>query len=251
MDRRQSLTRAGEDDVMVLSLVDIFDGLSPEEISAMEWKRITTSIKKGEVFFTPMDLAETLFVLRAGSVRIYRKSPDGRELTLAIIQSGTVFGEMVLTGQRLQNSYAEALESSEVAAMCRADVERLILDKPRVGLQFVHLLSDRLAAYETRMEALGLKEVPARLASLIHRLIEEQGVRTSEGYKLSVRYTHDQLATMIGSTRASITRAVALLREKGVIETRRRYIYVGDLETLEEATHDAFHGTEDESEHHG
>jgi CRP/FNR family transcriptional regulator len=250
MDRRRDLTRAGEDDVMVLALVDIFEGLSPEEISAMEWRRLTTSVKKGEVFFTPMDLAETLFVLRAGSVRIYRKSPDGRELTLAIIQSGTVFGEMVLTGQRLQNSYAEGLEPSKVAAMCRADVERLILDKPRVGLQFVHLLSDRLAAYETRMEALGLKEVPARLASLIHRLIEEQGVRTRDGYKLTVRYTHDQLATMIGSTRASITRAVALLREKGVIETRRRYIHVGDLETLEEATHDGFHEP-DESEDHG
>lgn len=249
MDRRYDLTRAGEDDVMALSLVDIFEGLSPEEISAMEWRRLTTSVKKGEVFFTPMDLAETLFVLRAGSVRIYRKSPDGRELTLAVIQSGTVFGEMVLTGQRLQNSYAEGLEPSEVAAMCRADVERLILDKPRVGLQLVHLLSDRLAAYETRMEALGLKGVPARLASLLHRLIEEQGVRTSEGYKLGVRYTHDQLAAMIGSTRASTTRAVALLREKGVIETRRRYIHVGDLETLEAATHDGFHGLE--GGHHG
>jgi CRP/FNR family transcriptional regulator, cyclic AMP receptor protein len=241
MNRSESLTRAGEDDVMVLTLVDIFDGLSPEEISAIEWRHLTTRIKKGEVFFTPMDLAETLFVLRAGSVRIYRKSPDGRELTLAIIQSGTVFGEMALTGQRLQNSYAEGLETSDVAAMCRADVERLILEKPRVGLQLIHLLSDRLAAYETRMEALGLKEVPARLASLIHRLIEEQGVRTSEGYKLPVRYTHDQLATMVGSTRASVTRAVANLRARGVIETRRRYIYAGSLEALEEATHDSFH----------
>ncbi len=236
---------------MVLSLVDIFEGLSPEEISAMEWRRLTTSVKKGEVFFTPMDLAETLFVLRKGSVRIYRKSPDGRELTLAVIRSGTVFGEMALTGQRLQNSYAEGLEPSEVAAMCRADVERMIIEKPRVGLQLVHLLSDRLAAYETKMEALGLKEVPARLASVIHRLIEEQGVRTSEGYNLPIRYTHDQLATMIGSTRASTTRAVAALRRRGVIETRRRYIHVGDLQTLEEATRDAFHEPEGESGHHG
>jgi CRP/FNR family transcriptional regulator, cyclic AMP receptor protein len=248
VDRSRSLTRAGEDDVMVLSLVDIFDGLSPEEISAIEWRHLTTTVKKGEVFFTPMDLAETLFVLREGSVRIYRKHPDGRELTLAVIQSGTVFGEMALTGQRLQNSYAEGLEESQVAAMCRADVERLILEKPRVGLQFVHLLSDRLAAYETRMEALGLKEVPARLASVIHRLIEEQGVRTSEGYRLPVRYTHDQLATMIGSTRASVTRAIATLRGSGVIETKRRYIHVEELEALELATHDSFYEREEESE---
>jgi CRP/FNR family cyclic AMP-dependent transcriptional regulator len=73
------------------------------------------------------------------------------------VGSGTVFGEMALTGQRLRNSYAEALEESEVSAMCRADVERLILDRPRVGLQLIHLLSDRLATHEVRMEDLALR----------------------------------------------------------------------------------------------
>jgi CRP/FNR family cyclic AMP-dependent transcriptional regulator len=71
---------------------------------------------------------------------------------------------MVLTGQHLRNSYTQAIEDSEVSAMCRADVERLVLDKPRVGLQLIHLLSKRLAIHETRMEDIALKEVPARLA---------------------------------------------------------------------------------------
>jgi CRP/FNR family cyclic AMP-dependent transcriptional regulator len=79
---------------------------------------------------------------------------------------------MVLTGQRLRTSFAQAMEESEISAMCRADVERLILDKPEVGLQLVHLLSDRLLTYETRLEDMALKEVPTRLASLILLLIE-------------------------------------------------------------------------------
>jgi CRP/FNR family transcriptional regulator, cyclic AMP receptor protein len=92
-----------------------------------------------------------------------------------VVESGTVFGEMVLTGQRLRNSFVQAMEDSEVSAMCRTAVERLILDKPQVGLQLVHLLSDRLTAYETRMQDIALKEVPARLASLILLLVESQG----------------------------------------------------------------------------
>ncbi|HJQ29516.1 MAG TPA: cyclic nucleotide-binding domain-containing protein, partial [Rubrobacter sp.] len=123
----------GEERIRLLTLVDIFEPLSRKEIEAIQWKHLNTSVEEGETFYTPMDLCETLFVLQSGRVRIYRATPDGREFTVAVVGSGTVFGEMALTGQRLRNSYAQAIEESEVSAMCRADVERLILDKPRVG----------------------------------------------------------------------------------------------------------------------
>src|SRR4028118_1835044 len=177
----------GGDHVRLLSLVDVFEPLSWEEIEKINWRNLNTKVEAGEVFYTPMDLSETLFVLQSGRVRIYRALPEGRELTLAVFEGGTVFGEMALTGQRLRASYAQAMEESEISAMCRADVERLALDKPAVGLQLVHLLSERLAAYEARMEGLGLKEVPARLADLILELVETQGIRTRDGYKIPTR----------------------------------------------------------------
>src|ERR671917_1923713 len=224
-----------EDRIKLLPLVDILEPLSREEIEKINWRHLNTSVDEGETFYTPMDLCETLFVLQRGRVRLYRATPEGREFTLAVLQSGTVFGEMVLTGQRLRNCYAQAVEESEVSAMCRADVERLILDKPAVGLQLVHLLSDRLSTYETRLEDLGLKEVPARLASLILLVLESEGVRTSTSYKIPTRYTHQQLGTMIGANREAVTRAFARLREVGAVETRRRYIYVEDIELLRAA----------------
>ncbi len=124
---------AGKEDIKLLSLVDIFEPLSPEELAGINWSHLSTRVGRGEVFYTPMDLAETLFVLIKGRVRIYKKSPEGREFTLAVVQEGTVFGEMALTAQQLREAYAEGMEPSEVAAMCRADVERLILDKPAWG----------------------------------------------------------------------------------------------------------------------
>ena len=237
-DQRQGGTALLEEQVKLLTLVDIFEPLSREEIEKIKWENLNTSVEPGETFYTPMDLCETLFVLQKGRIRIYRATPEGREFTLAVLQSGTVFGEMVLTGQRLRNCYAQAVEESEVSAMCRADVERLILDKPRVGLQLIHLLSDRLGTYETRMEDIALKEVPARLASLILLLIEGEGVRIMTGYKIPTRYTHQQLGGMIGANREAVTRAFARLREIGAVETRRRYIHVDDIEALERATED-------------
>ena len=226
---------SGDEHIRQLSLVDVFEPLSWEEIEKINWQNLNTRLQAGEVFYTPMDLSETLFVLQSGRVRIYRALPEGRELTLAVLESGTVFGEMALTGQRLRASYAQAMEESEISAMCRADVERLVLDKPAVGLQLVHLLSERLATYETRMEGLGLKEVPARLAGLILELVETQGIRGSAGYRIPTRYTHQQLGTMIGANREAVTRAFARLREAGAVEVRRRYIHVEDLEVLKVA----------------
>jgi len=219
--------------------VDVFEPLSRDEIEQITWQHLNTSIEPDEIFYTPMDLCETLFVLQSGRVRLYRATPAGRELTLAVLEAGTMFGEMALTGQQLRGSYAKAMEESEVSAMCRADVERLILDNPGVGLQLVHLLSERLGMYESRMEGLALKEIPARLAGLILELIETQGVRDRAGYKIPTRYTHQRLGTMIGANREAVTRAFARLREVSAVETKRRYIHVENIETLRAAAEDA------------
>src|ERR671920_818650 len=178
-DQRLGGTVLVDEQIRLLTLVDIFEPLSREEIEKINWRHLNTSVEGGETFYTPMDLCETLFVLQKGRIRIYKATPEGREFTIAVVESGTVFGEMVLTGQRLRNAYAQAMEESEVSAMCRADVERLILDRPEVGLQLVHLLSDRLTTYETRLEDIAVKEVPARLASLILLLVEGEGVRNA------------------------------------------------------------------------
>ena len=99
----------------------------------------------------------------------------------------------------------------------------------------VRLLSERLRLCETRLEDVGLKEVPARLASLVLQLSESEGIMTGEGPTIPARYTHYQLATMIGSTRESVTRAFTKLRRAGAVELRHRHIYVKDIEALKHA----------------
>src|SRR5215213_7188689 len=70
----------GEEQIRLLTLVDIFESLSREEIEAIQWKHLNTSVEEGETFYTPMDLCETLFVLHKGRVRIFRATTEGREL---------------------------------------------------------------------------------------------------------------------------------------------------------------------------
>jgi CRP/FNR family cyclic AMP-dependent transcriptional regulator len=218
--------------IRLLSMVDIFEPLTEGEIESLNGQLPDRRLQRDEIFFGPEDLSERLFLLQRGRVRIFRTMPDGREFTLAVVGSGTVFGEMALTGQQLEGSYAQAMEPSQVSTMLRADLERLVLDKPEVGLRIMELLSERLRRQEMRLEDTGMKDVPARLASIIVLLVESEGVRSGTGYRIPAHYTHERLGTMIGANRTAVTRAFGLLQDEGVVQLRRRLIHVPDLEAL-------------------
>jgi CRP-like cAMP-binding protein len=149
-----------------------------------------------------------------------------------VVEAGTVFGKMALTGQRLEGAYAQALAPSQVSTMLRADLDRLILEKPEVGLRIMQLLSEWLRRQETRLEDVGMKDVRARLASIIVLLVESEGKRSSSGYRIPTHYTHERLGTTIWANRTAVTRAFGSLQDEDVVQLRRRLIYVTDLDAL-------------------
>ncbi|HEX5913000.1 MAG TPA: Crp/Fnr family transcriptional regulator, partial [Rubrobacter sp.] len=169
-----------QEHVELLSGVDIFESLSEEEIreilNDLLQRNAEIDLSAGEVFYTPRQPDGKLFILTKGRVRLYRMEAS-REFTLEVVDAGTVFGEVAFTPHTFRESYAEAMEPSVVFAMERAEVERLILQKPKVGIRIISLLSERLHYYETRMQDVTLKEVPARLASLILFLVKSEGVQ--------------------------------------------------------------------------
>src|SRR5215213_5083755 len=220
-----------EEEVHLLSRVEILEPLSEEDLRELLRRSLEKHLQAGETFFSPGDTSERLFILKKGRVRIFRQS-EGRELTLAEIEPGTVFGEMALTAQRILGSYAQAMEQSILISMSREELEHIIEENPQVGNRLVHLLSERLRSYEERMEDLTLKEVPARLANLILLLCEEEGVMTRQDIKIPQHYTHERLGTMIGANREGVTRAFTKLQDEGAVELRRRLIHISDIQAL-------------------
>jgi len=219
--------------LQLLSMVDVLEPLSQEQIEDLLQRLPDFSFEQGQLLYTPEEPSEALFLLKRGRVRIYTLDQKGREFTLAICEDGTIFGEMALTSQQLWGAYAEAMEPVNVCILKRKEVERLVREHPDVGLKMLQILGERLRLYENRLEDIGLKSVPARLASLILQLAESEGVMTSEGLKIPTHYTHEQLATMIGASRVSVTKAFAQLQDDGALELKRRLIYVKDVKALE------------------
>jgi len=213
-------------------MVDVFGPLSEEELRELAKRTPDTFLEEGDILYIPQDGTERLFVLKEGRVQVYEVDKGGGEITLTVVEGGNVFGEMALTGQSLQGVYVRALAPSTVVSLRRGDLEDLIVKKPEVGLRLVQELAERLRASESRYANVVGREVPARLAAQILTLVNSEGLVSGETYRISTRYTHEQLASMIGCKRVAVTRAFSKLKEGGAVELKNRHIVVKDLDAL-------------------
>ena len=223
-----------EDKVRLLSMVDIFETLVRDELVKLAHRARDTHLERGEMLGKPQEEGdEELYVLKEGRVQLYVKIPDGGEVTLSVVEGGSIFGELALSRLRSGEVYARALVPSLVCSLKAQHVQQLLESSPQVGIATVRLLSERLRDAEVRLAELAYMQVPARLANLILRLSMSEGIMTPEGIRIETPYTHKQLGTMIGAQREAVTRAMTELQEKAVVELVGRRIHIRDHEGLE------------------
>ncbi|MBN1139631.1 MAG: Crp/Fnr family transcriptional regulator [Anaerolineae bacterium] len=209
-----------------LRMVDIFRDLSEADVQEIDRATTITTARRGKILYMPEETGEVLFMLKEGRVQLYRISPEGKKLVIATIGPGTVFGEMVFIGQGMHNSFAEALEDCVLCIMSRADVERMLVTKPQVALRIFEVLGRRLKEAEARLAEIAFKSIPARLASLLLQLAEEQGSSAITGL------THQNLGEQIGTYRETTTQTLNTFKAAGLIDIGRKKITILDGDGL-------------------
>jgi len=219
--------------VRMLSMVDVFESLSEEDLERLAHLARDATYERGEELPEPQEGDERLYVLKEGRVQLYVRLPNKGEITLSVVEGGSIFGEIAVCGQGSGKVRARALVPSLVCTLKTEVLEQLIERNPAVALAIVRMLSDRLRQAEVHFAELAHKQVPARLASLILRLSASEGIVGREGIRIDTPYTHKQLGTMICANREAVTKAMKDLREKGAVEVVRRRIHLADREVLE------------------
>jgi CRP/FNR family cyclic AMP-dependent transcriptional regulator len=221
----------------LLSWVEFLEPLSEEEQGWLTGRLTCTTLEANETFVVgPEEHAERMVLVLRGQLQVYESDPSGRELTLAVLEGGTSVGATGLVPRAPRELCVRVLEPAVLCYLEQGNLERLARSKPEVGLGLARMLAERLVWMEARWADLSAKEVPGRLASVLLLLIESEGVATPEGYRIPTRYTHGQIASMIGANREATTRAFGQLHEDGGVQLRERYIYVTDLEALKRAS---------------
>lgn len=230
--RREELSdveRAGaaDGDVWCMSEVDIFSDLSVAEMAVLADAAPMRGFAAGDLLYSPLHPTETLFILKAGRVRIFRVSPDGRALTTAIVVPGTIFGDMRLLGQQMHDSFAEALDAVTVCVMDRRDVERFLLSDVRIAARISELLGDRVSQLERRLSDSVFKSVPEWVATTLCLLADEDRRRPlSRGAQVAL--THEQLAALVGTSRETTSKVLGELAERGLVRLGRGRINILD-----------------------
>jgi CRP/FNR family cyclic AMP-dependent transcriptional regulator len=219
----------------LLAKVDILEPLPPEELERLALLSSSMRLEAGQAVALDED-RETLLLLASGRVRVHEPSTTGGgpDLTFSMVEDGTVVGQSGFALRLSRILRVEALQPSTMLVLRWEDFEELVLRNPEVGIKTIRLLSERLAACEGRLSDLIRKEVPARLAGVILSLSEHQGIVTGNGSRrIPTRYTHQQLASMVGSNREAVTRALGGLSKAGALEIRGRHIYLTDADALQ------------------
>jgi CRP-like cAMP-binding protein len=226
-DERTAVAQPAEK-LRYLSELTVFQDLSPREMQELNRIITMSTVPRGRVFYRPEEPGEVLFILKEGRVQLYRISPEGKKLVITTLGPHTLFGEMALLGTKMHNTFAEAIDDCLICVMSRTDLERLILNKPQVALRILEVTGKRLREAEERLENMAFKGIPARLASLLLRLAEEQGNDEIAGL------THQDLAESVGTYRETATQVLNDLKAQGLIEIGRKRIKVLDGARLAE-----------------
>jgi CRP-like cAMP-binding protein len=216
-----------EQKLTYLSSIQVFRDLSPNELMEMDRQITMSTCLPGKIFYMPEDSGEVLFLLKKGQVQIYRLAPNGKKLVVATLGPGAIFGEMSLVGQGMHNTFAEAIDECLLCVMSRADVERLMREKPDVAYRFLETMGDRVTQLEASLENIAFKSIPARLADLLLQLSADRGSTVIRGY------THQDFSEMLGTYRETITQTLNDFKAQGLIDIGRKRIVLLDCSRLE------------------
>ena len=148
------------------------------------------------------------------------------------VKSG--LAEMLKGGVIMDVTDAAQARIAEDAGACAVmALERAMAEHPQHALNLMRALASRLRDAEDQVESLAFRPVPARLAGKLLELMDRYGRVTPSGIRIDERFTHLQLAEMIGTSRETLTKVLNELRDEHLIDVRERLVWVLDVDGLE------------------
>ncbi len=213
-----------EDKVTLLSKISLFEELSMDELKLVDAISTMRPVKKGTVVLSPSHPLQALFLLKKGQVRLYRLNSEGRQFTTDILVDGNVFGQTDTFALTDSETYAEAMTDTYLCIMAQEEFKAFMAQRPNLAMKLLNILSERLRETYDLSERIALADVRSRILYLLIRLSERRGRRQGAWQTVDMRLTHWDLATMVGSSRETVSAIMSELKRNGMLR-RRLFAY--------------------------
>lgn len=218
--------------VCELGEYELFEGVEQKELDQLGKGSQPSVVTKRNYIFTPDEPSHAVYLLKKGRVRISRLSDTGKQFTLVILEPGAIFGESAIFGDEPRKYYAEALDDAYICAINKHEFEKIISRNPMVSLRLAQIVEQRLEEAQEQIENLVFYDVQTRLARLLLKLADLHGERIPSGVRIGIRLTHEDMASLIGSTRETTSKILNEFKAAGHITVEKRQIILLDQKAL-------------------
>ncbi len=211
---------------------NIFSGLSKQSMEVLS--KITTmeNFPKNQPIYFAHEPSNAIFFLKKGRVKLTRTSPEGKEMIVALVNPGDVFGEMSIIDEGERTDYAIALDECLICAISKSDFRDFIEENPSLNLKITKLIGFKLRRYSERIEDLVFKDAEQRVVSFILGLANDNGKRIGDEVFIKPFLTHQDIAELTACSRQTVNSILTDLREKKVINFDRRKLIIYREEEL-------------------
>ena len=240
IDKKQRVPRRAhdltlQDRVAIIRQLDFGAGLNDKTVSRFAESSTAIDIRRRRFVYKAGEEADALYAIIKGRIKLCRIEAHNtnREAVIDILPEGSLFGESALYSRagRRENC-AVAYEGSTLLKIPAEQFKLAMAEEPQLHDYTFRLIGQRLENAERRLADFALNAIPARLDRLLADFSDRYGVRESEGVLIDIPLPHREIASIVGSTRESVTVRLNAMRREGTIEFVNRRILVKRPEGL-------------------
>lgn len=225
---------ADQSKLWYLENFNLFEGLAEDKM--MELEKITSmqETSKNDPIYFAQEPSNSIFFLKKGRVKLSRISPDGKEMIIALVNPGEVFGELSILDIAERSDFATALDESLICAISKDDFKSFVEKNPELNLKISRLIGFKLRKFSERIEELVFKDAQQRVISFLVNLSEEHGKKIGDEYFVKPFLKHQDIAKLTACSRQTVNSILSELREKNLINFDRRKLIINNIEKLKE-----------------
>ena len=192
------------------------------------------TFEKGNLIYVPDEMADRIFFITEGRVKISTMNDEGKEITKAILGRGEVFGELALLGEEKRRDSAYAMEKTVCCVVDLEELRSLMRDRTDLNLFFMRIFAARQLEMERRLESLVFRDSRSRIVEYLVRMTQEKGQRVGYEWVIRKPVTHQELANLTATSRQTVTTTLNDLRALKLLTFNRSRLLIRDLDKLKE-----------------
>ena len=206
-----------ESKLELLKGVYIFSEISEEHLREILSHCKEKNVDKGEVIVSENELGDSMYLILEGEVKVSLMSEDGKEIILSTLRKGDCFGEMSLLDGEPRSANVIALSKTDLLELSRKDFLNEIVSNKHIAGAILKVLSMRLREANERILGLMSKDVFDRLAEYFQKEARLKGRELIDGSIVFERLPQSEIASIVGSSRETVTRAIKEMVDRGMI----------------------------------